>query len=70
MKTLLQRTKGETRRGMGLVNINSFKKLKRNVTTNALIIKRYRVEGRLIVFVFNEKKELKMLTDNNKLSNR
>lgn len=52
MKTLLQRTKGETRRGVGLVNINAFKKLERNVTTNALIIKRYGVEGRLIVFCF------------------
>lgn len=52
------------------MHINSSKKLKRKGTTKTFIIRRYRVESRLVIFVFNEEKELKMLNDNKKLSNR
>lgn len=69
MEALLQRTKGKTGEG-GINAINSSKKLKRKGRTNAFIIRRYRVESRLVMFVFNEEKDLKMLIDNKKLSNR
>lgn len=72
METLVQRTKAETREGGegGKYTSTLSRNLKGSPETNVLIIRTYRAEDRLFVFVFDEEKELKMLTDNKKLSNR
>lgn len=63
METLVQRTKAETREGgEGDKHTSTLSKnLKGSAETNVLIIRTYRTEDRLFVFVFDEEKELKML---------